>query len=444
MFPTLRNAALTIIAFYFLIGCQRDGGLHDSQSELQLQIEAQIGSLNILKLPNSNDYQNIPQDPNNMLSQQKVVLGKFLFHETGIAQNPIQEIGQNTYSCASCHHSKAGFQSGMKQGIGEGGSGFGLHGEMRVISSAYEESQIDIQPIRSPTILNTAFQKVMLWNGQFGANGVNQNTEANWTANTPKENNNLGFEGLETQAIAGLDIHRLKIDLDFIINSPYKILFDDAFPNSPLEERYTKINAGLAIAAYERTILANEAPFQKWLNGDKGSMTETEVNGALLFFGKGNCYTCHSGPGLNGMEFHALGMDDLSGANVHGILDEATIKGRGGFTNNPDDDYAFKTPTLYNLKDVNHLGHGGNFSSVKEIIEYKNEGVAQNAIVPLAKLSSQFQPLGLTNEEINQLTAFIEIALYDPNLKRFVPESTPLNNCFPNADEQSKIDMGCD
>ncbi|MGJ8739060.1 cytochrome-c peroxidase, partial [Zobellia laminariae] len=226
-------------------------------------------------------------------------------------------------------------------------------------------------------------------------------------------------------------------------NETYKALFDEAYPNIPIEERYTKLYGALAIAAYERTVVASEAPFQKWLQGEDGALTETEKQGAILFFGKGKCYMCHSGPALSGMEFHALGMNDLGSSEVHGSIDEATKKGRGGFTKNPEDDYAFKTPTLYNLKDVHFLGHGGSFTSVKEIIIYKNNAIIENNEVVLSNISSQFKPLGLTDIEINQLTVFVENALYDDNLERYVPESLPTGQCFPNADAQAKEDTGC-
>ncbi|MFK5971829.1 MAG: cytochrome c peroxidase [Flavobacteriaceae bacterium] len=417
--------------------------LPESSSELEHKIIDLYGSLEALKLPESDDYFDIPGDPKNVLTFEKVRLGKFLFHETGLALNPNQDIGKNTYSCASCHHAKAGFQSGMIQGIGEGGIGFGTAGETRTMSPEYSEDQIDTQPIRSPSILNTAYQKVMLWNGQFGAVGPNTGTEINWTADTPKETNTLGFEGLETQAIAGLSVHRLAIDAAFIENTGYKEMFDTAFANVQEQDRYSKLNAGLAIAAFERTVLANGAPFQQWLKGDRAAMNETEIKGANLFFGKGKCYTCHNGPGLNGMSFHALGMKDLSGSNVHGTVDEITQKGRGGFTNDPNDDYKFKTPTLYNLKDVAHLGHGGSFTTIKEVIVYKNKAIPENTIVPSDKLSPQFDPLGLNQEEIAQLTAFIENALYDNALTRYTPTNLPSGNCFPNADDASRSDLDC-
>ena len=413
------------------------------QSSLEKQIIELFGSKESLILPASNDYNIIPNDAKNSITKAKVELGKLLFHETFLGKNPKMDESMNSYSCASCHHAAAGFQSGLLQGIGEGGIGFGLRGEGRVKSSSYLERDLDVQPIKSPSILNVAYQDVMLWNGQFGAVGSNAGTEANWTVGTPKENNSLGFEGVETQAIAGIGVHRQLIDEDFIKSSSYKALFDVAFPNDTEDNCYTKLNAALAIAAYERTVLSNEAPFQLWLNGDDFAMSDDELQGARLFFDKGQCYTCHSGPGLNGMEFHALGMNDLAGENVLTVIDEATKKGRGGFTGNSEDDYKFKTPQLYNLKDVDFYGHGGSFTSVRDIISYKNEAVHENSDVSSNKLSSLFHPLNLTDEEVDLIALFVENSLYDPNLKRYQPVSLPSGNCFPNADSQSSIDMGC-
>jgi len=437
---------LLISILIYNVSCSPDKDEYVSiatDTELEEQLLKVVPSLDDIKLPD-NALSQIPSDPKNQLTPEKVALGKLLFHETGLGKAPKQIEGMNTYSCASCHHAKAGFQSGMKQGIGEGGVGFGLLGESREMASYYDTLMVDVQPLRSPTILNTAYQDVMLWNGQFGATKTNQGTEAQWTIDTPKETNSLGFEGVETQALAGSDVHRLEFDPVMLQNNAtYKSLFDTAFPDIPASERYTKLYGALAIAAYERSVVASEAPFQKWLQGNSDAMNEDEKQGAMLFFGKGKCYSCHSGPGLNGMGFHALGMNDLSGSEIIGEPTEADKKGRGGFTKNAEDDYKFKTPTLYNLRDLKFLGHGGSFSSVKEVLEYKNIALAENNAVPQDKISKEFVPLGLTDVEIVQLTAFIENGLFDPNLERYVPESLPTGNCFPVADNQSKIDLGC-
>lgn len=413
------------------------------ESGLEMRIIELYGSTEELVLPSETSYSNIPSDPNNPITQAKVDLGKFLFHETGLAKEPKMDIGKNTYSCASCHHVDAGFQSGLKQGIGEGGLGFGFRGEDRTKNPLYLEEDLDVQPIRTPTALNVAYQDVMLWNGQFGATGTNAGTESNWTVDTPKEANNFGFQGVENQVIAGLGVHRLVINEEEIINSPYKEMFDKAFPNDAPGIRYSKINGSLAIAAYERTLLPNQAPFQKWLKGVDNAMSEQEMEGAMVFFNEGKCYKCHSGSGLNSMTFHALGIKDLEGDEISTIVDIATAKGRGGFTQNPDDDFKFKTPQLYNLMDVNFYGHGGSFQTIREVVEYKNKGIAENSTVPVDKLSSEFTPLNLTEEQINSLVLFIETSLYDDNLNRYVPESLPTGNCFPNADSPSADYLGC-
>ncbi len=436
-----------LLTAFIVTSCHSDKDDYENVSstlELENRIIELYGSTSGLIQPLETDYLSIPSDINNPITEAKVKLGKLLYHETMIALNPNADAGMYTYSCASCHHVDAGFQSGLKQGIGDGGLGFGTHGEGRIKNPMYEDADLDVQPIRTPTTLNVAFQKVMLWNGQFGALGPNEGTESQWTAGTPKENNNLGFEGVEIQAIAGLDVHRLQINADDIINSSYKNLFDTAFSEIAESERYTKLNAALAIAAYERTLLPNQSPFQKWLRGEADAMEQDEVAGAKLFFGKAQCYTCHSGPGLNGMDFHALGMNDLEGADVFNAVDMATRKGRGGFTGNPEDDFKFKTPQLYNLKDVQFFGHGGSFQTIKDVIEYKNTAVAENGMVPQNRLSSLFVELNLTETEIDQLTVFLEKSLYDDNLSRYVPESIPSGNCFPNADYMSSSDLGCE
>ncbi|MCK0155617.1 cytochrome-c peroxidase [Cellulophaga sp. F20128] len=434
-----------IIFFLLTTSCSKDDQNYYQVEDLILQekIISLYGSLDALQLPQENDLSNIPADPKNPLTPAKVALGKFLFHETGLALNPLKEMGRNTYSCASCHHAAAGFQSGNLQGIGEGGFGFGIKGETRHMSIAYLKEDLDVQPLKSPSILNTAYQKIMLWNGQFGGTAENQGTEDHWTTNTPKEKNTLGFEGLETQAIAGLDVHRLLIDVEFLENNGYKPLFDKAFPNIVEEKRYSTINAGLAIAAYERTVLANKAPFQEWLKGDANALSATEIRGANLFFGKGACFTCHSGPGLNKTGFYAIGMNDLDPNSSHIAIDEATKKGRGGFTGKEIDNYKFKIPSLYNLKYITNFGHGGSFGSIKAVINYKNKAIAENTTVPKDQLSAHFIPLNLTPNEVNDLTSFVENSLYDNNLDRYTPEQLPSGNCFPNADSESKTDMDC-
>lgn len=404
-------------------------------------------TLSFFRMPESDELSRIPQDPRNPLTPEKVVLGKFLYHETAIAISPQADGTEGTFSCASCHFASAGFQAGRHQGIGEGGSGFGLNGEARAMSENFDVDKLDVQPIRSPSTLNTAYQVLMLWNGQFGATGPNAGTEASWTPGTPKAVNELGYQGLETQAIAGLTVHRLLAEDSSVENIEYyKPLYDAAFEDWPETERYERETTGLAIAAYERTLLANEAPFQRWLKGDYNAMNELEKEGALLFFGKAGCGNCHTGPALNEMDFYALGMADLNDCpdEVFKTPNDAVEHlGRGGFTGNPDDLYQFKVPQLYNLKDSPFYGHGATFNDIRSVVTYKNTAEAQNPDVPAERLDPSFVPLGLNDAEIDALTAFLSDALYDPNLSRYEPNELPSGQCFPNADIQSMMDLGC-
>ena len=437
------------VAFLFA-SCNNDD-YTPIESSLDLQLndlldEASNGEgKTFFAFPESDDYTNIPQDPLNPLTAEKVALGKLLMHETATGGNPQIADMKNTYSCASCHQAAAGFAASLRQGVGECGTGFGIKGEGRIINPNVPVDNVDIQPIKSPTVLNVAYQDIMLWNGQFGGTGTNAGTEAGWT-NIPE--NNLGLQGVEVQAIKGQGVHRLLVNEEFVNTYAYKALFDAAFPDSPETERYTTYNAALAIAAYERTLLANQSPWQEWLNGDLQALNNTEKRGAIVFFSKGKCYECHTGPALNDKNFYAFGMGDFDDSDKAIVLDDAGFinvkKGRGGFTKNAADDYKFKTPTLYNVIDNGFYGHGGTFTSVKDVIKYKNDGVPESTEVPAGQLAPQFGTTNLTASEIDDLTAFIENGLRDPNLTRYVPESLPSNLCFPNNDTESRTDLGCD
>jgi len=433
--------------------CKKDDSpiCEDISSELDQKLKAAINAATdgagnaALILPDSYDFNNIPQDPLNPLTSAKVELGKLLFHETALGVDAKYENAIGTFSCATCHHAAAGFQANRVQGIGDGGSGFGIAGEGREPSAEYPLDSLDVQSIRTPTAMNGAYQKIMLWNGQFGATGMNEGTEDQWPMLSPIWNNQFGHEGLETQAIAGLTVHRMNCTPEMADQLPeYGAMFDQAFPDVPEDLRMSIRFAGLAIGAYERTILSNQAPWQDWLRGNENALTDSEKRGAELFFNKANCYSCHNGPSLANMQFDAIGMNDLNGPGIYGTDGaDVTNRGRGGFTGNADDDYKFKVPQLYNLKDSPFYGHGGNFTDLRSLVEYKNNAVPQNNLVPDAQLSEHFVPLELTDQEITDLVKFLEDGLYDGDLFRYVPQELPSGNCIPNNDPVSQVDQGC-
>lgn len=409
------------------------------------------GSYEAYILPESDDFDNIPQDPSNEITAAKVALGKLVYHETGITEGDIAS-SEGTFSCASCHNAQNGFKSGIRQGIGEGGIGFDHR-----IADPNAGDRVDVQPVTSPTVLNTAYQEVMLWNGQFGNEiggvvNVGIDPDRHFTEGTPKEANLRNLSGLETQAVAGLGVHRMGASEGSILrtNETYQQMFIDAFgvaePDDMLEA------TALSIAAYERTILANRAPFQDYLRGDETAMSESEVAGANVFFGKGNCHTCHNGPALSSPRgamaddiFMTLGFHDLDiWEDTIGEVNDATREGRGGFTGDDMDKFKFKVPPLYNLIDTTVFGHGASFESVEEVVRYKVDAVPQHPQVEVSDLDYRFAPLDLTEDEIANLITFLEVSLYDDELMRYVPESLPSGNCPINNDEESRRDLGCD
>ena len=448
----LKTLTLLFCAGLFLASCQKDDDSTGS-ADLDQQLEQALKDASNgegkkhFTLPLPTEFSKIPQDLKNPITQEKIDLGALLFHDTGIGLSPKHADHMGTYSCASCHFASAGFQAGRHQGIADGGIGFGANGEGRQPDPNYDFSELDVQPIRTPSALNIAYQEVILWNGQFGATGPNQGTEDNWTAGTPKEVNHLGYHGTESQAIAAQDVHRLQMNTQVCEDLNYRQLFDRAYPNVDPSVRYDKEHAGLAIAAYERILLSSQAPFQLWLRGNKNAMTDQQKEGASLFFGKANCASCHNGPSLANMEFYAIGMKDLfenEEATYGADVNSDSNLGRYSFTKNDADKYKFKVPQLYNLTDSPFFGHGSSFTSIRDVIVYKNKAVKENAAVADSQLAEEFKPLNLTEAEIDAITSFIEEALHDPNLLRFQPLSVRSGNCFPNNDPQSKIDLGCE
>lgn len=397
-------------------------------------------------LPDSDDFTAIPQDIHNPLSTEKVFLGKMLFYETGIALNATKEAGKKTYSCASCHVPEAGFRPGNAQGIADGGIGFGILGEGRTKLAAYRDHEMDVQGVRAMSVLNVAYVENTTWNGRFGSSGANIGTEDRWDLDTLLAVNYEGFESLESQLIEGIKLHRMDITTEVLDEYGYRPYFDAAFGNEPVTDRYSQKNAAFALSAYLRTLLSNEAPFQTYLKGDRTAMTEQEKRGALVFFSDAKCYHCHKVKNLGANEFYSVGVKDLYETGTAFNTSAADVKnlGRAEFSGRPEDRHKFKIPQLYNMGDASFYFHGSSKATLKEVVDYFNEGIPENPNIPTEQIARQFKPLNLTKEQVADLTAFLATGLRDGNLNRYVPEQVLSGYCFPNNDLFSRIEMGCE
>ncbi len=389
--------------------------------------------LEYFTLPDSGDLSKIPADPKNPLTPEKVNLGKFLFHETALSINSINPKHWQHASCASCHLAEAGFRSNLTQGLGTGGLGAN---KSRYRDPDVPPTEIDKLNILVPSVLNSAYQEVQPWDGRAGITGPN----ANVALAKEFDLNRFGYHGIEAQSIEGLIVHRMGTAAIATIPE-YQELFAKAFPDRPYvkAELEDNVRVGLAIAAYIiRTLFPNKAPFQEWLRGDDQAMSDKEIKGAITFFSS-TCITCHTGPNLAKNSFAAVGFadhpNDFSGLNL----------GRSIVTKKASDDFKFKIPQLYNLADSSPYGHGASFNTLREVVEYFRDGIPQKLEVKYANnLSGLLRPLMLTNNQVDDLTTFLEKGLRDPKLARYSPNRLPSGLCFPNNDSISRKELGCE
>ncbi|MEO7174931.1 MAG: cytochrome c peroxidase [Saprospiraceae bacterium] len=441
---------LLLISTGYFLSC-----VHNIESDLDIALEQSLisnsstGSLDHFILPASDDYASLPnQDPKNPVTEAKVELGKMLFFETGLGLENKYPSSKISYSCGSCHVPARSFTAGRFQGIADGAVGFGQTGEGRTKSPYYQGDEVDAQGARPLPVINLTYVTNALWAGTFGSFDANAGTESVWHQDTLVEINFEGLQGLEANNIRALAVHRQVVNKTVTDYLGYTAMFDVAFPKIPASERYSRKTAAFAIAAYFRTILTNQAPFQSWLKGNRAAMTEQQKSGALLFFGKAGCVRCHSSPSLNSSphKFFSVGVNDLYQSGYEIFRNSATDKrnlGRGGFTGLPEDMHKFKVPQLYNMKNIGFYFHGASKTTLRDVVDYFNAGVPENQEIPAKQIAPQFRPLGLSELEVDDLVDFLENGLFDPNMTRYAPSKTRSGFCFPNNDSLSRAQMGC-
>lgn len=280
----------------------------------------------------------IPFPDDNPYSQAKAELGKTLFFDRRLSAD-------NTISCATCHSPSYGWEDGRDKAVGHAAAVGGRH---------------------TPTILNLAYGELLMWDGRFSS--------------------------LEEQVFGPLTAGvEMNIDPDValarVAESPaYTEAFDEAFPGEGLSrDTFAK-----AIATFERTIISNEAPFDRWIAGDESAISAEAKRGFALFNGKANCDVCHSGWRFTDDGFHDIGVpsDDL---------------GRGGVIPGiPVLEHAFKTPTLRNIAERAPYTHNGSIPTLRGVVEFYNDGFVERE-----SLDFNMSKLGLTDQEIDDLVAFL-------------------------------------
>jgi cytochrome c peroxidase len=334
----------------------------------------------------------VPVPPDNPQTSEKITLGEKLFMDKRFSST-------GEVSCATCHDPKKAFtDSPLKtsQGIN------GLTGTRN-----------------APTVINAAYFDKQFWDGRS--------------------------PDLEDQALQpfvnpveqGLPDHQPILDI--VRSDPeYIAAFKKVFGKSGEEITMTEVTQ--AIAAFERTIISGNSPFDRWyFGGETDALTEAQKRGFDLFINKGRCVSCHVIEQTQALftdnRFHNIGVgfndiqDDaprlvseflrakatLSEVDVKVLSDRKTSEmGRFAVTRDLDDLGAFKTPTLRNVAVTAPYMHDGSLATLREvIIHYNNGGVTDVGDRINDFLAGGIRPLGLTESEIDDLVAFME-ALTSP------------------------------
>jgi cytochrome c peroxidase len=149
-----------------------------------------------------------------------------------------------------------------------------------------------------------------------------------------------------------------------------------------------------ALASFVRSILSGDAPFDRFVNGDRVALSTEQQAGLQIFRGKGNCTACHVGPVFSDERTHNTGIAWAG----QSFLDE----GRAAISGKPEDRGAFKTPTLREISRSAPYMHDGSLATLEAVIDYYDRGGNVNP-----SLDPEIRPLRLTPGEKRALVAFL-------------------------------------
>jgi len=256
----------------------------------------------------------IPQPSNNLLTSERVELGKMLFFDPRLS-------GSNWISCGLCHNPALGWSDGLKTAIGH---------KMQTLERS------------TPTILNTAYQNFQFWDGRE--------------------------RSLEKQALGPIvSPGEMAQDLDELIKElkavpGYVMLFKKAYP----KEGVSKAAIAKALSSFQRTIVSQDSDFDRWLKGMDSDMSKSAKRGFALFKGKARCIMCHNGFNFADSGFHNIGLPNNHDEGRYRIKPVKVLKG------------AFKTPTLRDVALTAPYMHNGEFETLAQVIEHYNSGGKKN------------------------------------------------------------------
>lgn len=289
--------------------------------------------------------------PENPQTAAKVLLGKKLYFDTRLSND-------NTISCATCHNPAMGWSDAGPTSSGIRGQKGGR---------------------RAPPVSNSAYSPLQFWDGR----APNLEEQAKGPIANPIEMGNTHDVMIKTLNEFPGYVEEFKI----------------VFGTAPI----TVDQVAQAIAAYERTIVTTDSPFDRLVRGDLTALTPLEKKGLEIFNGKGHCSACHWGGNFSDGRFHNLGVASIDPAKKD--------EGRYVITKNLKDLGAFKTPTVRDAELRPPYMHTGGEKTLEDVVRLYDRGGGPDD----ANLDPLMVPLGLSEREIEALVAFMKRAMTSTN-----------------------------
>jgi cytochrome c peroxidase len=332
----------------------------------------------------------------------KVALGRLLFWDPALS-------GPRDVACATCHHPRFGYAENRDLSIGVTGVGLG---DRRRFAA---DGAIPLVKRNSQTILNAAFN-----GSDIGGEYDPASAPMFW---------DVRARSLETQALEPLKAleemrgrtYPEEKAVDTVVArleamAEYRRLFTAAFGG---DRAVTAATLGRALAAFQRTLTATSAPFDRYMRGDRDAMSASQVRGMRRFERIG-CVRCHNGPMFSDYKLHVLGVPD----NPALAASDAGAGERG-----TGERYAFRTASLRNLAFTAPYMHSGIFETLEDVLEFYDDvdsrrGNDRNPNVGREDLDPLLRQLRGVDEDDEDLIAFLE-ALSDPGFDRTIPPRVP-------------------
>ncbi|VAW33552.1 Cytochrome c551 peroxidase [hydrothermal vent metagenome] len=274
---------------------------------------------------------NVPED--NPTTPEKVALGRLLFFDSVLSEN-------NDVACATCHQPSLGLSDGRSTSIGTSG--------IPVTRNA-------------PTLWNVGYVQNLFWDGRIQS----LEAQAVFPLTNPDE---MGVRDLDA------------LIAELLSYPEYVELFAAAFP----DETIGLAQVEKALAAYQRTFISNNSPFDRFVAGEAGALTAAQQRGLDLFRStKTRCVECHTFPTFSSESFRVIGVesDDLGRAAVFD----------GGLFG------SFKVPTLRNVALTAPYMHNSSMTTLAEVVNFYADGGGR--VRGVENMDGLVQPIDLSAEE---------------------------------------------